>query len=190
MKINKDVVIGFIQKSHKSVYYMVDFYIKKITDVEMTIRTNLKALKTPWIIGVTPENESKMTKLMESLDSDNPKLFTDVDDINSIKALVSGANNNLAGLYDLLVAYINDLNEFLGINNLGVVEKKEHLVTAEINANNEAVETNKESFASILDEFTDRIKEVLGVDVEIRVKEAPSTQVESPEEKDLEEESY
>lgn len=190
LKVNEEVVVGYIQKSKRSVRYMVEYYLKKIVDIEMTIRTNLKAMKTPWLLGVSPENKTKMESIWKALDGDNPKLFIDIDDVNSIKALVSGANYNIDKLYDLRCAYENELKEYLGIDNLGVTEKKEHLITSEIEANNEVIETNKESFISVLDEFTDRVKQVLNYDIEIRIKDTPMETKFSKEDKKLEEESY
>ena len=43
--VDKDVVIGYAQRNKKSVFTIVDYYVKKIVDVEMTIRTNLKSQK-------------------------------------------------------------------------------------------------------------------------------------------------
>ena len=68
--VDRDVVIGYAQKSHKSVLSVVEFYLQKIVDVEMTIRVQLKSHKVPWTIATTPENEEKLKRLFERIDND------------------------------------------------------------------------------------------------------------------------
>ncbi len=184
-KVDKDVVIGFAQRNKHSVLEMVMPLIEKITDVEMTLRTALKSQKTPWLVGYSPESEQQRKAIKDNLESDEPYLFLEMEDIQQFKAIVSGANYNCDKLYDLKQAYENEIKEYLGINNLGVNEKKEHLIGDEINVNREIVESHGECFLDCLKEFCERIKEVLDYDISVELNK-PDSQ-EYIEEEDIKE---
>lgn len=185
--VDKDVVIGFAQRNKRPVLTLVDYLVEKIVDCEMSLRTALKAQKTPWLIGYTPENEIQRKHIQELLDSDEPYLFLESYDVNQFKAILSGATYNCDKLYNLKQCYENELREYLGINNLGVNEKKEHLIGDEIDVNNEMIESSGECLFDVLKEFFERINEVLGANVSIELNK-PDSQ-EQPQ-MDEEEETY
>ena len=162
--IDKECVIGWCQRNKYSAKAMVDYYIKKIVNVEMTIDLNLNAHKMPFVIGCSPEDSKKLQEVMNLLRNNNPDLFVDVEDVDRLKALVSGAPYILDKLYDLKQALENELKEYLGLNNLGSSQKKEHLITSEVNVNNEIIEEHRGNFLDCMEEFFERIKKVLKVD--------------------------
>ena len=178
--VDKDVVIGYAQRNKRPVMEMVKFIIDKICDVEMTLRTALKSQKMPWVIGYTPENEIQRKVISENLDQDEPSLFMEVEDINNFKALVSGAPYICDKLYQLRESYENELREYLGVNNLGIAEKKEHLIGDEINVNNEQVQRSGECLYDNLNEFCERIRDVLGYQISIKLNR-PDTMVQEKE---------
>lgn len=182
--VDEQVVIGYAQRNKHSVLEMVMPLIEKLTDVEMTLRTSLKSQKTPWLVAYTPESEEQKNIMRDNLDSDEPYLFMESDDINNFKAIVSGANYNCDKLYNLKCAYENEIKEYLGINNLGVNEKKEHLIGDEININQEIVESHGECFLDCLKEFCERIQEVLGYSISVEVNKPDSIEYEEEEEID------
>ena len=165
MDIDKDVVIGFAQNNHLPIVTMVDIYIQKITDVEMTIRTNLKAHKTPVIFAITPENEDKMRIIKSNFESDDPALMMELEDMKNMQVFNGNATFIIDKLYNYKMALENELKEYLGINNLGVNEKKEHLISNEVEANNEVIENSVDCFMDELEKFSQNIKDVLGIEV-------------------------
>ena len=181
--VDKDIVIGYAQRNKRPVMEMVKFIIDKICDVEMTLRTALKSQKMPWVIGYTPENELQRKVISENLDQDEPSLFMEVEDINNFKALVSGAPYICDKLYQLRESYENELREYLGVNNLGIAEKKEHLIGDEINVNNEQVQRSGECLYDNLNEFCERIRDVLGYPISIKLNK-PDTMIQEKEYED------
>ena len=181
-RVDEDVVIGYAQRNKHSVMEMVLPLIEKIVDVEMTLRTSLKSQKTPWLVGYSPETEQQRQIIKENLESDEPYLFLEMEDINQFKAIVSGANYNCDKLYNLKQCYENEIKEYLGINNLGVNEKKEHLIGDEINVNQEIVESHGECFLDCLKEFCERIKEVLGYEVTVELNKPDSIEYKEEDE--------
>ena len=168
--IDKDIVIGYAQKNRKSIYTIVEYYVDRMTDVLMVINTNLKTCKMPWLVGGTPESHNKIKTLFDKLDNDDPELYIDSDDIDKFKALVSGAPYIIDKLYNYYCAIEDELREFLGFQNLGVGEKKEHLITSEISANNSLVEANQDSLFENLKAFFERVSDLFGVNITIKLR--------------------
>lgn len=179
--VDKDVVIGFAQRNKHSVMEMVLPLIEKIVDVEMVLRTALKSQKTPWLVGYSPENEEQRQRIKNNLEDDEPYLFLEMEDVNQFKAIVSGANYNCDKLYNLKQCYENEIKEYLGFNNLGVNEKKEHLIGDEINVNREIVESHGECFLDCIKEMFERVKNVFNYDVEVELNKPDSIEYEENE---------
>ena len=185
-KVDEDVVIGWCQRNKKSVYSLVDFYLQKITDVEMVIKMNLKSQKTPWIVGATPEDNKKIQSILDNLEDDNPNLFVDLENVDRAKALVSGAPYVLDKLYNYKQALENELKEYLGLENMGMGEKKEHLITAEIEASDEVIGESKYNFIDTIKEFFDNIEKVLGLKYDIVEKHQIEYSDDTEEEEEVE----
>ena len=185
--INTDVVIGYAQRNKKGVRELVHYYINKLTNIEITIQINLIAQKSPWIIGTTPENQNKMEEFWSNLISDNPKLFASIEDVEKAKALISGAPYTIDKLYNYKVAVENELREYLGLTNLGVSEKKEHLITEEVKSNNEVTSRSSECILNPLQEFCERVKMYLGYNISVELN-APDIEEPTDSRNDLEEE--
>lgn len=187
--VDKDVVIGYAQRNHKSIFEIVEHYVERMTDVLMVINTNLKTHKMPWLIAGSEEEQFKFKTLFEKLDQDDPQLYIDSADADKLKALISGAPYVIDKLYNYYSALENELREFLGFQNVGVVEKKEHLIGEEVRANNALVEANKECLFDCLKEFFERVEKVLGIKITPKMNEVEEAyeEEESEEEKEVQE---
>ena len=170
--VGVDTVIGYATKSGMpraiSVSEIVDMYIDQIVDVDMTIRTNLKLHKLPWLIGVTPENKDKMQALMNAIDNDETVLFADVE--SPLDSVNSGAPYIIDKLYAYKQAIENELLEWLGINTMPVQEKKTVVISAEVDSNNQVTCHFADNFLGCLEDFSKQLKEVLGKDITFEVK--------------------
>ena len=51
LEIDKDVVIGYAQKNHKSVFSSIEAKIDELVDVEMKKRVSRKAQSQPWLFA-------------------------------------------------------------------------------------------------------------------------------------------
>lgn len=189
--LDKDVVIGWCQRNKKSVKEMADYYIEKIVNIEIVIDINLNAHKMPYIFGVDPEDSRKFEEIYNLLQADNPSIFVAVNEVDKLKALVSGAPYILDKLYDLKHALENELREYFGLNNLGGAEKKEHLITAEVNANNDTIKSSGDCFLDSMTEFFDRVNELFNQNIRIYVEEynEAESSPEDEQEEDIQDEA-
>ena len=188
MNVDEDVVIGYCQKNHLPVKTIVEYYVSKIVDIEITIRQQLNSHKVPWLIASSPENESKMKALWDKITNDDDALFLSANEVESLKVLIGGNGSYIIDkLYQQKQAYENELLTYLGIDNLGTMQKKEHLQLDEANSNNELINDFGDCFLESMKSFFKRIRDNLGYEIEI---EAIARPVESEHtEEDNEEES-
>ena len=185
MVVDKDVVIGWAQRNHKGIYSIVEWYIDKIVDVEMTLRNQLASHKFAWVFKTSPENETAMRKLAENLMGDVPVVygsFIDENGLTNTDTFQSSNNYIIDKLYMYKSKLENELLTFLGVNNTGDTEKKEHLIGDEVNANNEETEFYGDVVFDNLKEFCGRVNDVLGYNLDVLVKEPQKVELEEKEE--------
>lgn len=191
LKVGEECVIGYAQRNKKAVFDMVDYYLEKIVDIEMTIRTQLFAHKVPWLIATTPENEAKVKRLFERLTNDEVSLYIDADEIDALKSLVGGNAYIIDKLYTYKQGIENELLTYLGIDNVGGIEKKEHLMVDEVNANNDIINDSSDCFLNPIQEFCEQVTKVLGFPLSVEATSSPvvaesNTEDEEEEEEDVE----
>ena len=67
------------------------------------------------------------------------------------------------------------------------MEKKEHFVVDEINANNDLINDHSDNFLSCMQDFFSKIKEVFKIDIKVEATSSPvSATKEQPKEKEEE----
>lgn len=188
MKVNEEIVLGWCQHNHRPIRKMVDYYANKIADIQMVMYINLQVQKTPWIIKATPENKENVKQLINSIFDDDPALAIPTSDMEDIDCLISGAPYIIDKLRQYECELINELDEFFGIGNLGVMEKKEHLVNEEVKSNNSKTRIKGECIKNEIQIWVDRVKEVLGVDMGFEFKESIDDNYyqDNPKEKEVE----
>ena len=80
------------------------------------------------------------------------------------------------------------MREYLGFNNLGVQEKKEHLVNIEVEANNEVTESSSATFLDCMNEFADKVGKVLDYNINFTLKYKQEVEEQEATEEDYGEE--
>ena len=167
LEIDKEVVIIYAQKNHKSVWSSIEVKVEEIVDLEMKKRTALKVQSQAWFFAFSPEDLKIAKSLQESLDNDNPYMFGAFNDPDRIKGIQSGAPYIVDKIQQQIDGRVNEVLTMLGVNNIGIDEKKEHLVVDEINANNEDIEQQSISFKSEIEDGFERVGKVLGFKVHV-----------------------
>ena len=167
LEIDKEVVIGFAQKNHKSVYSSIEAKLDELVDIEMKKRVARKAQSQPWMFAFSPEDFQQAKVLQEQLEADEPYLFVPFKDVDKVKGIVSNAPYIVDKFEQDRQKVENDILTMLGVNNVGIGEKKEHLIVDEVNANNEDIEQQSISFKSEIEDFFDRIEKCFGYKVDV-----------------------
>ena len=167
LELDKDAVIIYAQKNHKSVFSSIEAKINEIIDLEMKKRTALKVQSQAWMFAFSPEDYDQAKVLQEQLENDEPYMFVPLEEVDKAKSLVSGAPYILDKMQEQLDGRINEILTILGVNNIGVGEKKEHLIVDEVNANNEDINQQSYSFTSEIEDGFERVNKVLNFKVHV-----------------------
>ena len=128
-------------------------------------------------------SKDKLKDFFNKINNDEGELYMTADELDSINAL----NLNTNFIIDKLDAYKkqleNELKEYLGINNLGTTEKKEHLINSEVESNDEVVNISRASIIDTLNIYFDNCNKVLGTNLKA-VYNAPNEESEESEEEE------
>jgi hypothetical protein len=150
---------------------VVMMYVNKICDIERTMDVNVKVHKIPFWIGATDKTINTMKKIVEQIDDNVFALFID-------KSVTPGEvqvlETNAPFVCDKLADYAHDVENklltFLGINNSNT-DKRERLVSDEVNSNNDYVEQNALLMFEQRQRACERINEMFGLSVSVKRKE-------------------
>lgn len=173
--VDEDVVIIYIQSNRKPVKLIVDWYVKRIAQVECIINTNLQVQKMPFIIPVADENEkAKLEDVVERILNNEIVICVDGVEPQLFKAIATGVPYLVDKLQNYKKDLENDLLTYLGVNNSGS-NKVEQLQMAEVNSNNEEINLSDSNFNTELQEGCERVKEVLNIIINIGVSSPDAT---------------
>ena len=167
LELDVEAVILYAQKNHKSIYSSIEAKIDEIVDLEMKKRTALKAQSQSWMFAFSPEDFDQAKVLQEQLENDEPYMFVPFQEVDKVKGIASGAPYIVDKIQNQIDGRVNEILTMLGVNNVGIGEKKEHLIVDEVNANNEDIEQQSISFTSEIEDGFDRVDSVLGFKVHV-----------------------
>ena len=155
LELDKEAVIIYAQKNHKSVFSSIEFIINQLVDIEMKKRIALKAQAQPWFFAFSSEDFEQAKVLQEQMEADK------------VKSISSGQQYIVDKLQQDIDGRLNTGLTIIGVNNIGIGEKKEHLIVDEVNANNEDINQQSYSFKSEIEDGFDRVEKVLGFKVHV-----------------------
>ena len=167
LELDVEAVILYAQKNHKSIFSSIEAKIDELVDIEMKKRVARKAQSQPWMIAFAPEDFEQAKVLQEQLENDEPYLFVPFQEVDKVKGITSGAPYIVDKMEQDRQKIENDILTMLGVNNVGIGEKKEHLIVDEVNANNEDIEQQSISFRNEIEDGFDRVSKVLGFKVSV-----------------------
>lgn len=171
--VDENVVIIYAQRNRKSIKGIVDYYVQKIVDLEMTYRNQLLAHSVPFLLATTPENEKKISKLWNNILMGESALFLSADEMQSLNIFSSGQVYILDKIRNEIDKLDNDVLSILGIDNNGSIEKKEHLVVDEINANNQYINDNSSCIFDSIEEGLERGNKLFNRNIKLIRKSVP-----------------
>ena len=127
----------------KATRHYITNYAERMLEVEMCIRANINQQKFPWFINATEKTKKSLEIIFEKVENFEPFILANKE---------IGLGENALEVLTMPTPYVADkLNEykyelereiltFLSLNNN--FEKKERLLTDEINSNNDFISTN------------------------------------------------
>lgn len=148
----------------------LQIYAKKIDDIEQTQDVNLFQQTIPKLIGTNKDGILTAKNIIKQIKEHKFVIFTKSKGIeNQIKkeeVLDNTAPYLLDKLSDYENFYRNKVLTFLGINNANT-DKKERLITSEVDANNDYIQINLDLMYDMRKRFCMEVKEKFGIIINV-----------------------
>ena len=154
--------------------YTISLFCYRLAEAQRTIDTNVKAHRTPVLITTDQKQYFTLKKMYEEYDGNTPAIFADKNVItpDALKTLKTDAPMVIKDIMDYKREIWNEFLTFMGISNLS--EKRERMVTNEIDSNNELVNLNLQALLVPRKEACKQFNEKYGlmgekaIDVKVR----------------------
>lgn len=124
---------------------MVTLFAYRLAEAQRTADVNIKAQRTPVLITTDQKQYFTLKKMYEEYDGNTPAIFADKNVISpdALKALKTDAPFIVNDIMEYKREIWNEFLTSLGISNLS--EKRERLISNEVDSNNELVNLNLQS---------------------------------------------
>lgn len=152
----------------------VELFAKRLAEAQRTCDVNIKSLRTPLLITTDQKQYFTLKKMYEEYDGNTPALFADKNVLtpDAIKTLKTESPVLLQDLMDYKREIWNEFLSFIGVQNLS--EKRERLISSEIDSNNELINLNLQALLIPRKEACKQFNEKYGlmgdkaIDVKVR----------------------
>ena len=120
----------------------ISLFAYRLAEAQRTIDVNIKAQRTPLLITTDQKQYFTLKKMYEEYDGNTPAIFADKNLISpdALKAIKTDAPLIVNDLIEYKTSIWNEALTFLGLQNLS--EKKERLISNEVDSNNEVINMN------------------------------------------------
>lgn len=165
----------------------IQLFAFKLAQVERTIHVNIEALKTPVVVECTDKERMSYRNFMKQRNDNEPMMFVS-DKMNTNGIKVHALNPPLVFKDLELQKHMiwNEAMTYLGLNNSNQ-DKRERLVTNEVEANNEQVEGCLNAGLKARERACREINRIFGTNISVRkrIQETPKLSDSEPSEEDL-----
>ena len=152
----------------------ISLFAYRLAEAQRTADVNIKAQRTPILITTDQKQYFTLKKMYEEYDGNTPAIFADKNLISpdALKAMRTEAKFIAKDIMDYKREIWNEFLTFLGIQNLS--EKRERLITGEVDSNNELLNLNLQALLIPRKEACKQFNEKYGlmgnkaIDVKVR----------------------
>ena len=149
------------------------YFVRKIYEAERAMDVNLQTSKMPWVIVCDEKKLLTYKEIFRKIDSNEPAIFGASGlSLDSIQVLPTRGELIVNELLDFSHGVENKLLTFLGVDNCPV-DKKERLVTGEVDSNDHQVEINADLMLEARKRACDQINEMFGLNVSVELRHKP-----------------
>lgn len=154
--------------------YTISLFAYRLAEAQRTADVNIKAQRTPILITTDQKQYFTLKKMYEEYDGNTPAIFADKNLItpDALKAMKTDAPMIIKDVMDYKREIWNEFLTFMGISNLS--EKRERMISNEIDSNNELVNLNLQALLTPRKEACRQFNEKYGlmgdraIDVKVR----------------------
>jgi len=142
----------------------VNFYAKRLSNIQKTFDVNLEQLKNPYIISCAEGQRETVKQVMKQKTDGVPYIFTSDDFDVKVNVFNLEIKNYTKELEDVKANVENEGLTFFGVDNVNI-QKKERLTESEGTQNNQQITLNRNSRLKTRENARDQINAKYGLDV-------------------------
>lgn len=159
---------NYLKKSTESTIIL---FAERLTEIEMALRVNINAQKTPILIRCDEKTRTSLNAVYDQYVGDKPVIFgTKSLEDKPLEALTTGAPFVADKLREEKRAVWNEFMEFIGINTNPADKKKERVIVSEIQANNEQTDIQNLTMYLCRQNACDEINKKYGLNVSVTIR--------------------
>lgn len=162
---SNDSVIIFNNYLREPSFPTIQLYAARLAEIERTIDVNIKAQKTPIIVKTSESQRMTMKNLLAQYDGNEPFIYGDKNlDLTGIDSLNIASPFVADKLQIIKKQYWAEALTYLGVENYNT-DKKERLVTDEVQSNMGAVEMQRYVRLNARRQACRQINQMFGLDI-------------------------
>lgn len=148
----------------------IRLFAQRLAEAQRTADVNIKAQRTPILIVTDEKQRLTMKNMYEQYDGNTPAIFGDKNAItpDALKAIKTDAPFLAEKIMNYKREIWNEALSFLGISNLS--EKKERLISSEVDSNNELINLNLQSYLAPRKRACEQFNEKFGENIDVKVR--------------------
>ena len=166
----------------------IELYAWDLTNIKRTIDVNIYQQKMPLIIKCSDKQKLSLKQVIMKRDDNEPAIFGDKNlDMSDIEVLNTQAPIVFDKLQIQKHSVWNECMTFLGVNNANM-DKRERLVTDEVSANDDQIDSSADVFLKARERACDEINKMFGLNISVRRRNENELRIEEFEDEDEKEE--
>ena len=184
-EIDKDCVVIYANKTRTSAQTLINEYVGRLTEIDLAIMLNTKAMKHPVIFKTTEQKKESFESLLRQYEDTWNIIACDkqLDIENSLDVINMGVNAQ--EILNLIKEKESTLNEFYNIFGVtSTVEKRERIVSGEINVQLQQTAVNTTIWLSCQKLACEKINDIFGLNIDVnRIEFEDTSNIKPVEEK-------
>lgn len=165
----KDCIVVYNNQDLEDTFTTMNLFAYRMYKADRACDININAMKTPILLLANEKTKLSMINMYAQYDGNQPVIVGKKDQFNpdDIQSISTQADFVADKIQEYKISIWNEALSFLGINNIN--EKKERLVSEEVNQNNELINLHLQSFLIPRKKACDEFNELFGLEGENKI---------------------